>query len=135
MKRPLIALVMVSAVMILPLSAKAQSDNDQTEALLRAMQATANQDEAESTKKSAQLNKAVNEKITGILKFYKGPQTRAAFKKALHAWLVYQKAMGEAVEISFAEGGGHGGPAAATHCNLMTEEDFLKTLNEFLASD
>lgn len=109
----------------------AETDDAQAERLMKAMQATAQQDQEDSSIKIAELNLEFNRKVVAITRNSVGPQSRDAFKRAVEAWMAYQKAMSEAVEISYTEGGGHGGAAAATHCNIMTGEDFLKTLKQF----
>lgn len=114
-----------------PFIAHAETDDARIEHLMQAMQATAQQDQEDSSIKIADLNLEFNRKVVAITRNSIGPQSRDAFRRAVQAWMAYQKAMSEAVEISYTEGGGHGGAAAATHCNIMTGEDFLKTLKQF----
>ncbi|WP_272915732.1 hypothetical protein [Aristophania vespae] len=129
-----IAFILALGLVTAPLSASAQSNDKQAdeECLVQAIKKQDRQDRAESNQKSEQLNLELNKKVIEIFKS-SDPKTKAAFKKALLAWVAYEKAMGQAVEISYTEGGGNGGEKAATHCNLTTGEDFLKILNQFFA--
>lgn len=111
-----------------PFIAHAETDDARIE---RLMQATAQQDQEDSSIKIAELNLEFNRKVVAITRNSIGPQSRDAFRRAVQAWMAYRKAISAAVEIAYTEGGGHGGAAAATHCNIMTGEDFLKTLKQF----
>lgn len=130
MKKLLFTAVMLGLSCV-PFTAHAETNDAQAE---RLMQATAQQEQEDDSIKIAELNLEFNKRVVAITRNSVGPQSRDAFRRAVQAWMAYQKAMSEAVEISYTEGGGHGGAAAATHCNIMTSEDFLKTLKQFFVN-
>lgn len=133
MKKLLFTAVMLGLSCV-PFITHAETDDAQAERLMQAMQATAQQEQEDDSIKIAELNLEFNKRVVAITRNSVGPQSRDAFRRAVQAWMAYQKAMSEAVEISYTEGGGHGGAAAATHCNIMTSEDFLKTLKQFFVN-
>lgn len=115
-----------------PLAAQADEVNDQIERLMQAMQATDQQEHDINARQTSQINRALSNRVAEIVRV-EGPQARAALKKAIAAWMAYQKAMSDTVEISYEEGGGQGGGSAASHCDVMTAEGLLKVLNQFFS--
>lgn len=130
MKRAGFAFVLAFGLLGHALPARAEGNDDQVNQLMQSMQAVAQQDQEDSSK-SAELNLQLNKRVVAITRNAVGPQSKAAFQKAIRAWMAYQQAMGDAVEISYTEAGGHGGAAAAAHCNIMAAQDLLKVLDQF----
>lgn len=130
MKHLFITAAAVLGLLGAPLAAQAETDDAQVNQLMQSMQAAAQQDQEDSSIKSAELNLQLNKRVVAITR-NEGPQSKAAFQKAIRAWMAYQQAMGDAVEISYTEAGGHGGAAAAVHCNIMAAQDLLKVLDQF----
>lgn len=130
MKKAGAAFVLAFGLLEHALPARAEGNDDQVNQLMQSMQAAAQQDQEDSSIKSAELNLQLNKRVVAITR-NEGPQSKAAFQKAIRAWMAYQQAMGDAVEISYTEAGGHGGAAAAVHCNIMAAQDLLKVLDQF----
>ncbi len=116
-----------------PFAAQADEVNDQIERFMQAMQATDQQEHDDiNARQMSQINRALSNRVAEIIRI-EGPQARAALKKAIAAWMAYQKAISDTVEISYEEGGGQGGGSAASHCDVMTAEGLLKVLNQFFS--
>ena len=131
MKKSGVAFVLAFGLLGHALPVRAEGNDDQVNQLMQSMQAVAQQDQEDSSIKSAELNLQLNKRVVAITRNSVGPQSKAAFQKAIRAWMAYQQAMGDAVEISYTEAGGHGGAAAAVHCNIMAAQDLLKVLDQF----
>lgn len=127
-----ITLSLMLGLSAVPFAAQADEVNDQIERFMQAMQATDQQEHDINARQTSQISRALSNRVAEIIRI-EGPQARAALKKAIAAWMAYQKAMSDAVEISYEEGGGQGGGSAASHCDIMTAEGLLKVLNQFFS--
>ncbi|MCX5617000.1 hypothetical protein NQF87_08470 [Bombella sp. TMW 2.2559] len=126
-----IVLSLVLGLLGTPLAAQADTINDLSERLMQAMRDTEEQDyDSNAADRVDQIKREFDNKISEIAK-KEGSKARAALKKAIIAWMAYQKAMGKAVKASHSESGGDDGAVAVSHFNAMTSQELLKILDQF----
>lgn len=130
MKNKRYAAILALGFVLSPFTASAQTHQAQAGHLSQAEKTAKQKDDATLIAKSEQQNDEFNKRLSEIFKT-SDPETKAAFKKALIAWMAYQRATGHAVITSYSEAGSPGGVSAASHCNIMTGGDFLKLLDQF----